>query len=240
MPSFLRPCLLAALLVVAFPLTAAPAASAQAPPRAVRAYAKAGHLFIVDARGNVTQIARARHVVEAALSPDGRRVLYTEGRPTPPDEEAAPDPLWLTDTLGGRARLLVNPGHTRQEPVPREPGLARGKEDVTAEVENNLTGIDLMQFSLNGRTVYFRTFAWQMTSAIHTVDLATGRVRFFCAGNDFTVIRTGKNRGLLRVGQHLYHMKHGEMIGSYDWDFLMTPGGRVLRPLGPPIDPAQE
>lgn len=216
-------------LLTAFLLTVVPVVSAQAPPRAVRAYAMQGHLFVRDARGNVTQIARAAHVTEAVLSPDGRRVAYVEGHPPAPDDEADPNLLWLTDTAGGRARLLVDPRRTRQEPPPGEPGLARGGRDVVAEVENNLTGIARVQFSPDGGRVYFRTFAWQTTQAVHVVNLVTGRVHYVCPGNDLEVIGVGKNRGLLRVNQHRYHSGRG----SYDQDWLVTPAGRAVRPLGP-------
>lgn len=215
----------AALLLLMVPL----AVGAQAPPKAVRAYAGQGHLFVVDARGNVTRIAHAAHVFEAALSPDGRRVVYVERRPPTPDDEADPNLLWLTDTQGGQARLLVDPRRTHQDPPPGDPALARGGEDVVKEVESDLAGISSAQFSPDGRRVYFLTYAWVTSNAVHAVDLATGRVRYVCPGNDLEVIRTGKDCGLLRVGQHRYHDGHG----SYNQDWLVTPAGRSVRPLGP-------
>lgn len=213
-----RPWLPAALLLL-LPL----AAGAQAPLKSVRAYADQGHLFVVDVRGNVTRIAHAAHVVEAVLSPDGRRVAYVERRPPTPDDEADPDLLWLTDAQGGQARLLVDPRHTRQNPQPRG-------DEITREVQNNLTGVARAQFSPDGRTLFFLTFGWQTSQAVHAVDLTTGHVRFLCGGNDLDVIRAGKDRGMLRVDQHRYY---DNMRGSYDQEWLVTPSGRLVRPLGP-------
>ena len=69
------------------------------------------------------------------------------------------------------------------------------------------------------------------SGAIHVLDLATGKERLFLAGNGLKVLARCNNkkyRDDIIAGQHRYFV----FSGSYDWDFLFTPDGKEVGPLG--------
>lgn len=139
---------------------------------------------------------------EPVLSPGGRRVAFIRGN----DAESE---LWVVDVAGGSARRLVN---------------ARRSDDA----EENLTFFASPQFSPNGETVYFLTQAWATSSAVHAVNLATGRVRFVCPGNSLKVVPRGEYAGYLIVSQHKYFLGGG----TYDWYWLIEPSGKPVDAIG--------
>lgn len=143
------------------------------------------------------------------LSVDGRWIVFV--RRTPRDtvntslgwEERTE--LWVVRTDGSSARRLLR-GH-----------------DGTAP-ETTLARFDSPLFSLDGRTVYFGSRGWVTSDALHSVDFATGSERFICGANGFELLKLGRYRGDLMVGQHRYGTN-----GSYDGTWIVSPRGQVLR-----------
>jgi hypothetical protein len=151
---------------------------------------------------------------ERYLSPDGRFVVSV--RPTTErmvstalgDMEATE--LWISRVDGSEARMLIR---STSSDSPRK----------------TIAGIRALQFSPNGRRIYFLSVAWVTSGAVHMIDLESGHDRFLCDGNSLEVIPRGKYAGHLIVNQHRYFMGGG----SYDWFWLLTPEGKEVAPIAP-------
>lgn len=158
----------------------------------------------------LTTLGRDR---DARLSPDRRTVVFV--RATPGDSvdagsgRAEASELWTVRTDGSGARMLV-----------------RGRGSTAPE--RILVGFQSPQFSPDGRQVYFLSDAWAVSSAVHAVELATGRERYLIPGNSLEVVPNGRYAGHLLVSQHRYFL----VAGSFDWVWLFTPAGREVGPVG--------
>lgn len=96
------------------------------------------------------------------------------------------------------------------------------------EMENIIAGFEDVQFSSDGRLVYFVTPAWATSGAVHVVDTTNGKERFVVAGNALRVIHSGEYRDHLLLSQHRYFLGGG----SYDWFYLFTPDGKEVGVVG--------
>ncbi|MCH1923036.1 hypothetical protein L9G15_26855, partial [Shewanella sp. A3A] len=76
-----------------------------------------------------------------------------------------------------------------------------------------------VQFSADGRLVYFVTPAWATSGAVHVVDTTNRKVRFIVPGDGLHVMHTGEYRDHLLLSQHRYFLGGG----SYDWIWLFSP-----------------
>jgi len=83
-----------------------------------------------------------------------------------------------------------------------------------------------LQFSPDGKTLYFLTSAWPTSNAIHSVNIDGKNLRFVTDGNEYHIVRSGPYRGDLIVNQHRYRF---HPMGSYDWDWLFTPTGKQIK-----------
>ncbi len=147
------------------------------------------------------------------LSPNGSTVVFVRGTPGRKVSTAYPDveatELWTVRVDGSNARLRV-----------------RGKAAKT--VEETVAVIQSPEFSPDGNKIFFLAGGWVTSSAVHVLDLSSGRVRFVCPGNSLEVIRNGQYRGHLIVSQPRYFLGGG----SYDWLWLVRPDGREVGPIG--------
>jgi dipeptidyl aminopeptidase/acylaminoacyl peptidase len=150
---------------------------------------------------------------EPVLSPDGRTVAFVRGTAGDSVETATGQgeatSLWTIGVDGRGARMLVR---------------SRAADDP----EQALAAFQALRFSPDGRRIYFMSSAWVTSSAIHAVDVATGRERFVAPGNTLEVVPSGSYAGHLLVEQHRYFIAGG----SYDWIWLLTPEGEVVGPVG--------
>jgi hypothetical protein len=162
-------------------------------------------LFAVSAQAGVG---------ESLISPDGKWTVYVvkgSGSKvlTGTADEIESSELWQMDSHGGNRVLLAN---THNDDDMRY---------VVAEFND-------LQFSTDGRLVYFNTPAWATSSAIHVVDTTTGKEHFVCAGHLVQVLFSAQGDRLV-VDQKRYHPQGG----SYGRKYLLTTDGREIRPVGP-------
>ncbi len=213
MTNYKPPAICISLLVVALSSPAPiPALSAEA-PAARKAYANAGRLYVVGTDGKAKVLPGFSKVKDAALSPDGMRVVFikgTTGLPIPTGSgDAPPDQLWLVDANGAHPTLLVG---SRRSP----------------KSQNVLGGFTEPCFSPDNRRVYFLSRAYAVSDAVHVVDVATRATRFVCAGNTVEVVPKGAFAGDLIVQQHRYFAGSG----SYDWYWLLDTRGKDINAIG--------
>jgi dipeptidyl aminopeptidase/acylaminoacyl peptidase len=199
---------------VALPLLVSCAIGAPAFGQSVRV--ARGNLFY-DPPGDQAprQLTSSGHDAVPALSADGHLVAFVrttrlELIDTGSGQDSATD-LWVVAIDGSQARRVLE---------------ARASDDL----KRVLAGINTLEFSPDGRSVYFISAAWATSGAIHVFDLATAQERFVCNGNSLEVVRAGQYVGDLLVEQHRYH----DQGGSYDWVWLISPDGRELAPVGDP------
>lgn len=161
------------------------------------------------------------------LSLDGKTVIFIrrsnemaynpiEGADNPRDPHA--DQIWSVSIDGRSERMLVRD----KNPDKSNPKNWRG-EDVIGFIED-----DSLQFSPDGKTIYFLIPAWVTSSALHAVNMDGSNEHFIAAANTLKVIDKGQYRGDLIVSQHRYFLAGG----SYDWYYVFTPEGKEIGPLG--------
>ena len=148
------------------------------------------------------------------VAPDGKWVVFVRSIDGKPITSGSPDPsppaeLWQIRVDGKEPTRLAR---TRPADKP----------------ENIIAAFDNLQFSADGRLVYFVSPAWTTSGAVHVVDRTNLKERFVVAGHDLEVIHTGKYRDHLLLAQHRYFLGGG----SYDWYWLFTPEGKEVGPVG--------
>jgi dipeptidyl aminopeptidase/acylaminoacyl peptidase len=172
-----------------------------------------GNIFLRPAEGAIRQLTTSGRDSLPVISPDGQSVVFARAVADKKiatgsgDVEAAE--LWQIRADGTEPERLV---------APRE---AEDMKDVIASFSD-------IQFSTDGRSVFFVTPAYATSGAVHVVDLNTRKEHFVMAGSDLEVVRSGEYRDCLLVGQHRYFIGGG----SYDWIWLFRPDGKEIGPVG--------
>ena len=175
--------------------------------------ARGGNIFISDG-GVEKQLTTSGRDSTPLLAPDGKWVAFVrsiDGKPIPSGsaDDGKPAELWQVRIDGKEARRLAR---TRPAEKP----------------ENIIAAFDHLQFSADGRLLYFVSPAWTTSGAVHVVDTTNGKERFVLAGNDLEVIQSGEYRDHLLVSQHRYFLGGG----SYDWYWLFRPDGKEVGVVG--------
>ena len=177
--------------------------------------ARDGNIFIADGSAEEKQLTSTGRDSSPVLDPQGEWVVFVrsvEGKPilTGNDPDGYPPAeLWQVRADGKEPTRFLR---TRNAEKP---------EEIIAAFEN-------LQFSSNGRLVYFISPAWATSGAVHVVDTTNGKERYLFPGNDLEVIHSGKYRDHLLVNQHRYFIG----AGSYDWYWLFRPDGKEVGPVG--------
>lgn len=184
------------------------------------------------AAGETTVTARDGNIF---ISADGvEKQLTSTGRDSNPVLD--PQRKWLvfTRSIDGKP---IQTGNDPDGYPPAELWQIRvdGKEPLmllrtrnSEKMESVIAGFENVQFSSDGRLVYFVTPAWATSGAVHVVDTTNRKERFVVAGNDLEVVHSGEYRDHLLVRQHRYFMGGG----SYDWFYLFTPQGKEVGVVG--------
>jgi hypothetical protein len=124
-------------------------------------------------------------------------------------DQVDPTELWQVRVDGKEPSVLVR-CHDSEKP-----------ESVIGAFEN-------LQFSTDGKLLYFVTPAWATSGAVHVVDTTNRKERYLFPGNDLKVVTSGEYKDCLLVQQHRYFIGGG----SYDWFWLLKPDGKEVGPVG--------
>jgi hypothetical protein len=174
---------------------------------------KDGNIQFTDKAGHTTAITSSGRDSGPVLAPDGNWVAFVrrvDGKEIATgSDEVAPTELWQVRIDGKEATLLV-------------------KCNASEKPEAVIAAFDNLQFSTNGKLLYFVTPAWATSGAVHVVDTTNLKERYLFAGNELKVVPTGEYKDCLLVQQHRYFVGGG----SYDWFWLLRPDGKEVGPVG--------
>jgi hypothetical protein len=185
-----------------------PSAASAAPSVTV----KDGNIVLMQ-NGQQRQLTRSGKDAAPALSPDGKWVAFTRvGNPASTGSQgdcksgAQADELRRIQVDGSGEELLVH-GQEGKEP------------------KQSICDFSRKQFTSDGRSIYFLSPAWAVSSALHRYDVRTKALTFMMDANDVIVLNDCKkpeNRDNLVVNQHRYFV----VAGSYDWYWLFDSTGK--------------
>jgi predicted RNA-binding protein YlqC (UPF0109 family) len=114
----------------------------------------------------------------------------------------------------------------------KEPSLlVRCRE--SQKMESLVGGFERVQFSADGKRLYFVTPAWATSGAVHVVDTTNRKERYLFPGNEIKIVKSGEYRDCLLVQQHRYFVGGG----SYDWYWLLRADGKEVGPIGEDTSP---
>ena len=144
---------------------------------------------------------------EPVLGPDDRTVIFIH------DEGAAQNAedlrlgsLWIGDGPTESTQRLATPHHS---------------EDPS----QNFDALSHPAVSPDLRFVFVCAAAWATDSAIHRIEIATGREQFVAAGNLISVVRTGPYRGDLLLERHTYNPAKRDF--NYPI-YMAEPNGKIV------------
>jgi len=168
-----------------------------------------GNVVFTDNRGTTKQITAGHSDSDPSLSLDGRQIVFVRHTANNTGIETDWTELWIAHLDGTEAPSRVLVGHTG---------------DLTPGPTMLLAGFSKPQFSPDGQRVYFISAGWATSSAIHVLDVRTGKSTFLFAGLDVDVIQHGPYSGFL-IGTTDPLTKSGRIIVYW----LLDAGGRRVR-----------
>jgi hypothetical protein len=174
---------------------------------------KDGNIQFTDKAGQTTALTSLGRDSGPILAPDGKWVAFVrkvDGKKIATgSDEMDPTELWQVRTDGKEASLLV-------------------KCRAAEKPESVIAGFENLQFSTNGKLLYFVTSAWATSGAVHVVDTTNRKERYLFPGSDLKIVTSGEYKDCLLVQQHKYFVGGG----SYDWFWLLHPDGKEVGPVG--------
>ncbi len=174
---------------------------------------KDGNIQFIDKAGKTTALTVGGRDSNPLLAPDGKWVAFVrkvDGKKIATgSDEVDPTELWQVRVDGKEPAMLV-----------------RCRE--SQKMESLIGGFETLQFSPDGKLLYFVTPAWATSGAVHVVDTTNRKERYLFPGNNLKVVPSGEYKGCLLVQQHRYFIGGG----SYDWFWLLRPDGKEVGPVG--------
>jgi hypothetical protein len=174
---------------------------------------KNGNVQFTDKSGKTTALTSSGRDSGPVLAPDGKWVAFVRKvngkKIATGSDEVDPTELWQVRVDG------------------KEPSLLLRCRDAE-KPESLIGGFDNLQFSADGKLLYFVTPAWATSGAVHVVDTTNGKERYVFPGNDLKIVKSGEYKDCLLVQQHRYFVGSG----SYDWYWLLRPDGKEVGPVG--------
>lgn len=181
-------------------------------------FVNAGNIYYTpQASHQAIQITNEGKDSKPLLSPDKKIIAFVrigdqlipKGCDAGGAETAYGNQIWVYDIPTKKERLLVANNFHCDEP----------KEQIIDP--------DDLTFSPNSKVLYFGTSAWTTSGAVHSVNVDGTNQRFVTDGSLVEVIHKGVHKGDLIVNQHRYHFdKQGNPLGSYNWDWRISPDGK--------------
>ena len=174
---------------------------------------KDGNIQFTDKSGKATALTSSGRDSDPVLASDGKWVAFVrkvEGKKIATgSDEVAPTELWQVRVDGKEPTMLVRCRDSQQ-------------------MESLIGGFENLQFSPDGKLLYFVTPAWATSGAVHVVDTTNRKERYLFPGNNLKLVPSGEYKGCLLVQQHRYFVGGG----SYDWFWLLRPDGKEVGPVG--------
>lgn len=174
---------------------------------------KNSNIQFTDQTGKTTAVTSSGRDSNPLLAPDGKWIAFVrkvDGKKIATgSDEVDPTELWQVRVDGKEPTMLV-----------------RCRE--SEKVESLIGGFDSLQFSPDGKLLYFVTPAWATSGAVHVVDTTNRKERYLFPGNNLKLVAAGEYKGCLLVQQHRYFIGGG----SYDWFWLLRADGKEVGPVG--------
>ena len=138
---------------------------------------KDGNIQFTDKSGKTTALNSSGRDSSPILAPDGKWVAFVrklDGKKIATgSDEMDPTELWQVRVDGKEPSLLLR---CRESEKP---------ESVIAAFEN-------LQFSTDGKLLYFGSPAWATSGAVHVVDTTNRKERYLFAGNNLKLVPSGE------------------------------------------------
>src|SRR3954466_5977835 len=133
---------------------------------------KDGNIQFADKSGKSLAITSSGRDSEPVLAPDGKWVAFVrkiDGKKIATgSDEVDPTELWQVRVDG------------------KEPSLLLRCRDAE-KPESIIGGFNNLQFSTNGKLLYFVSPAWATSGAVHVIDTTNRKERYLFPGNDIKV-----------------------------------------------------
>ncbi len=193
--------------------------SLQAEAQSAKTFVRAGNIYFVQDNNQTIQLTRAGFAHAPVLPPDKKIVAFIRtGTDTLPERcrdfsdthSTYGKQIWIIDVEHKKEQLLVKNNFACDKPM-----------------EMIITPHHLT-FSPDSKTLYFLTYAWTTSNALHAVNIADAKQRYLLPANSLAVATNEEYKGDLILNQHRYFIGGG----SYDWYWLFTPEGKEIGPLG--------
>ncbi len=174
---------------------------------------KEGKIQFTDKAGKTSELTSSGRDSDPILAPDGKWVAFVrkiDGKKiSTGSDDAEPSELWQVRVDGKEPTMLLR---CRESEKP---------ESLIAAFEN-------LQFSSNGKLVYFVSPAWATSGAVHVVDTTNRKERYLFPGNNLKIVSAGEYKDQFLVQQHRYFVGGG----SFDWFWLLRSDGKEIGPVG--------
>jgi len=174
---------------------------------------KDGNIQFSDGSGKTTALTSGGRDSNPVLAPDSKWVAFVRkvdgNKIATGSDEVEPTELWQVRVDGKELSMLV-----------------RCRE--SKKMESLIGGFENLQFSADGKLLYFVTAAWVTSGAVHVVDTTNRKERYVFPGNDIKVVKSGEYKDCLLVQQHRYFVGGG----SYNWYWLLRADGKEVGAVG--------
>jgi len=188
-------------------------------------FARDGNVFYQNG-GKPVQMTDSGRDRAPVLHPKGEWVYFFRlGKPpagdaitVPSEKPVLQEELWRIRTDGTRPAMLY-----------------RAKEDTSIGGDGPyaVARLDNLQFSPDGDKVYFHTFDWFMSWAIHVMKPDGTFEKMIGDGNDTRIILSTGGEGVDEYRGYIVTSRHRYFVfgGTYDWYYLCTPD--MQKEIGP-------